>query len=203
MIALLARRLRGALLGAGALLALGGGGVAAGEAPRPLLLPVAMGDGAPRWANVLQPHGWMMGDAVAVVAGPPQPALRAALLAAGAAVAELAEGKAEFVPGVAPLAAALEAVRTSLGARTVVVFGAGEAWGRAALEARHVGYAAAGSLGPGPVMRPGPPPPPWERWERRAPLLCDALREAGSVLGDACETGLLGAPPPSPVARAR
>lgn len=146
-------------------------------------------DVAPAQAEAALPEAWIMGDAVAVLAGPRRPARRAALLEACAAVIEPREGGADLLPaaapGDAPLARALEAARGQLGARLVVALGAGPAWGEAALEARHLGFAAAAALeeraGAPPRVRPGPPPPLTQRWDLRAPLFCDALARAGGA----------------------
>lgn len=172
--------------------------------------------GCSRMLVLSQPGSWSSGDAAVLLLASSTAALDAhrrlteALLRQEAAVLEFPSGPAEGcarrpASQVAEVLGALVALRVEAGAGLVVAIGLDGA-GAAALEAaredvaaRHLGPSgprlAAGialAAGSAAAFAAGAPPPPAEQWERRAPLLCDAL--AGAAQGaprHACLAALL------------
>lgn len=171
------------------------------------------------------PDSWSAGDAAVVLLAGSAAALDAhqpltdALLRQEAAVLEFPSGPAEGcaerpADQLAELLGALVALRVEAGAGLVVAIGldgagaAALAASREEVAARHLGPSGprlvagiALTGGSGAAFAAGAPPGPAEQWERRAPLLCDAL--AGAAWGaprQACLAALL--PPPLRLGRA-
>jgi hypothetical protein len=168
------------------------GAAAQEEFPQQLLLGLEPGVSRP--ALVTLPPGWVSGDAVVLIlASQPQHALREALLADHAAVAELIVREADR--DTAPwLREVSRAARRDLGAGLQVAIGVGRG-AHSALRAAAAGDApltAALVLGDGFVdAAPGPPPPVEEAWTQRAPMLCALVTSvAGGTAMAGCLAGL-------------
>lgn len=172
------------------------------------IVPGGDHSGPPLPALFKHPPGWSSGDAaVLLVPGADWPAgareaLREAMLAADAAVLEMAEPP----PGLllAQLSDALRALRRDQGAGLVVVIGRG-ASGQAALDLRDAirpeeppvfspPFAALIRLGPGAPGFVAGQAARTENWPHRARLLCDLLTAAPLAdmprLSEACRAAL-------------
>lgn len=164
------------------------------------------------------PASWQSGDAVVVLGsdGPGQAGLLSGLLHGGVAVLELNQSPRQPVSALAEAALAL---RQQHRAGLLIAVGQG-GWADALRDgALPAAYAATISLGAGlPHFALGPTPvAAAERWELRAPLLCETLRWAqeaaatplppasltGSELEERCRAGLLLAPRPRVLSAAR
>lgn len=188
---------------AGLLAGLAGGARAADptEPPPGLAHPLPAwiapgGTGAASPAVLLQPAGWQAGDAAVMLApgGDWPPGLRGllaeALVAAGAAVLDLAGPGAGGAPGVAEEAARMLGRDASAG--LVVVIARGE--GAAALAPASLPVAALVRLGPGAPGFVFGAAPPGQAWPERAALLCALLEPLGPEdtpgLGAGCRAAL-------------
>ncbi|MEI6162733.1 MAG: hypothetical protein WCP77_23140, partial [Roseococcus sp.] len=164
------------------------------------------------------PASWQAGDAVVVLGsdGPGQASPLSALLHAGTAVLELNQSPHQPANALAEAALALRQQRR---AGLLIAVGQG-GWGDALRDAAlPQAYAATISLGEGlPHFAMGATPvAAAERWEMRAPLLCETLRWAqeaaatplppasvtGAELEARCRAGLLPAPRPRVLSAAR
>lgn len=188
---------------AGLLAGLAGGAQAAdpAEPPPGLAYPLPAwiapgGTGSASPAVLLQPAGWRAGDAAVMLApgGDWPPGLRGrlaeALVAAGAAVLDLAGPGAGGAPGVAEGAARM--LDRDVSAGLVVVIARGE--GAAALVSAGPPVAALARIGPGAPSFVFGAAPPGQAWPERAALFCALLEplapEDAPGLGAACRAAL-------------